>query len=192
MPSINQRLGAGRFTADEYYRRALEAYRKRDFDSAIAALDDAIDIVPRKSEYYAARGLVFLEDGEEEKAAADFREALRLFDYEVLALYGLGMLAYKTGRYPEAAQHFARAHYGDQKRPEPLFGLALTAFAQEDLVSATRYMGQALALFESANDPRKKEAARYLREWARLARSSGQTLPVQPPLPLSAESGDDE
>ena len=43
MPPINQRLGFTRFEADEYYKQALEAFKKNDFDNAIDAMKNAIE-----------------------------------------------------------------------------------------------------------------------------------------------------
>jgi tetratricopeptide (TPR) repeat protein len=187
MPSFNQRLGITRYEADEYYRRALEAYRKNDFDSAIDAMNDAIDALPNKVEYYAARGLIRLEDGELEAARADFEEALRRFKYEMLANYGMGVLEYKTGNWDEALGFFLSAHYADQQRPEPLYYLALTYHRKGDLVNATNYMVKANAAFEAANDRRKADSAKWLREFSKnLATKQGKpgTLPAQTQLKL--------
>jgi tetratricopeptide (TPR) repeat protein len=167
MPSFNQRLGITRYEADEYYRRGLEAYRKGDFDAAVDAMNDAIEALPNKSEYYAARGLIHLDDGEGEKARIDFEEALRLFKYEMLANYGMGVVEYKAGHWETALAYFLTAHYADQKRPETLYYLALTYFRQGDLVNATNYMVRANEAFEAANDKRKADAGRWLREFSR-------------------------
>jgi tetratricopeptide (TPR) repeat protein len=185
MPSFNQRLGAGRYEADEYYRRALEAYRKSDFDGAVEAMNDALEALPNKSEYYAARGLIHLEDGEPEKARADFEESLRRFRYEMLANYGMGVLDYKEGNWDSALQHFLSAHYADQKRPETLYYLALTYHRKGDLVNATNYMVRANEGFETANDRRKADSTRWLREFSRnLATKQGKPLPAQTRLQL--------
>jgi len=185
MPSFNQRLGMTRFEADEYYRRALEAYRKSDFDGAIDAMNDALEALPNKSEYYAARGLIYLEDGEMEKARADFAESLRRFRYEMLANYGLGVLEYKANNWDTALQYFLNAHYADQKRPETLYYLALTYQRKGDLVNATNYMVRANEAFEATNDRRKADSGRWLRELAKnLAAKQDKVLPAQAQLRL--------
>ena len=185
MPSFNQRLGTGRYEADEYYRRALEAYRKSDFDGAIEAMNDALEALPNKSEYYAARGLIHLEDGEMEKARTDFEESLRRFKYEMLANYGLGVLQYKANNWDAALQHFLSAHYADQKRPETLYYLALTYQRKGDLVNATNYMVRANEAFEAANDRRKADSGRWLREISKnLAAKQDKALPAQSQLKL--------
>lgn len=185
MPSFTQRLGTGRYEADEYYRRALEAYRKNDFDGAVEAMNDALEALPNKSEYYAARGLMNLEDGELEKARADFEESLRRFKYEMLANYGLGVLEYKASHWDTALQYFLSAHYADQKRPETLYYLALTYHRKGDLVNATNYMVRANEAFEATNDRRKADSGRWLREFSKnLAAKEEKTLPAQAQLRL--------
>ena len=63
MAQFTRRMGTARFEADEYYRQALEAFRKRSYDTAINDMNDAIALQPRRSEFYAARGFFYLEDG---------------------------------------------------------------------------------------------------------------------------------
>lgn len=193
MPSFNQRLGMTRYEADEYYRRGLDAYRKGDFDTAVDALNDALEALPNKSEYYAARGLIQLEDGEIEKARADFEESLRLFHYEMLANYGMGILAYKASHWDEALTYFMTAHYADQKRPETLYYIALTHFRKGDLVNATNYMVRAHEAFEAANDKRKADAARWLREFSKnlAAKPKAGTLPSQQQMRLPGTDAQD-
>ena len=185
MPSFNQRLGMTRFEADEYYRRALEAYRKNDYDGAVDAMNDALEALPNKSEYYAARGLIHLEDGEIEKARADFEESLHRFKYEMLANYGMGVLEYKASHWDAALQYFLSAHYADQKRPETLYYLALTYQRIGDLVNATNFMVRANEAFEAANDRRKADSGRWLRELSKnLAAKQDTALPAQSQLRL--------
>ena len=72
MPRIDQQLGFTRYEADEYYKQALDAYRKGDYDTAVDAMKNAIAALPKKAEYYAARGLMYLEDGVTQSALEDF------------------------------------------------------------------------------------------------------------------------
>lgn len=188
MPRFDQRLGFTRAEADEYYRRALEAYRKGQFDVAIDALNDAIDLLPGRSEYYAARGLIYLADSVDDKAAADFDTALKHFAYEMLGHYGKGILAYKARQWEDAARHFTQAHYIDPQRPETLYYLALTYFHAGDRVRSANYMAQAHQGFEAANDRRKADSARWIKELekslARKPEVSTPALPQQQPLSL--------
>lgn len=169
MPRLNQRLGFTRYEADEYYKRALESYRKNDFDSAIDAMTDAIDALPGKSEYLAARGLMYLEDGEIEKAEADFEQALRHYAYEMLAHYGRGMIAYKAKDWDAALTHFVSAQRIEPARPETAYYLALTLAHKRQFADAAAQMAHAQQIFEQADDRRKADAARWLRELTRQA-----------------------
>jgi tetratricopeptide (TPR) repeat protein len=173
MPTFNQRLGFTRYEADEYYQRALDAFKKRDFDAAIDAMNDAIELLPRKAEYLAARGFFFLEDGEQKKALEDFHSALVINRYEMLAHYGRGLIAYKDGNWEEALAHFKDAYYADQQRPETLLHLGATYYHTKDYANAVNYVERARQLFEAAGDRRKGEAERMLRDITKAVQKSG-------------------
>ena len=178
MPSFNQRLGLTRFEADEYYARALDAYRKRDFDTAIDSMNDAIELMPRKSEYLAVRGFFFLEDGDQKKALEDFHAALTINRYEMLAHFGRGMIAYKDQNWDEALAHFKDAYYADQERPETLYHLGLVYFQRRDFANGLDFMERARRRFEQLGDRRKTDAERWLREIQRtVERAGGGLLP---------------
>lgn len=165
MAKITQRLGLPRYEADEYYKRALAAFDKGDYDQAIDNLDKAIDVLPTRSEYYAARGYVFLNDGVKEKAEADFEEALKLHEFEMLAHYGRGVLAYKDRNWEDAETAFSRALAVDPERAETLYYLALVFHRQRKNEQALRLMQKAQELFESAGDKRRTDARQWVREF---------------------------
>lgn len=167
MPSFNQRLGTSRYEADVYYKEALDAYAKRDYDTAAERIRQAIELLPTRSEYHAVLGLILVEDGALDDAAESFKEALRRFDYEMLAHYGLGMIAYRRKHYEEAIQHFLKAFYADQKRPETLYYLALAHYHHGDLVNAANYIALAHARFEETGDKRRADSAKWIRELER-------------------------
>lgn len=169
MPNITQRLGLPRYEADEHYRLALAAYQKKLFDQAIAELDKALAALPTRSEYYAARGFIYLEDGARTEAEADFDEALRLHPFEMLAHYGRGILAYRDGNWEDAVTFFSRALAADPERPETLYYLALAYHRQHNNAAALTFMRQAQERFEKAGDRRRADATRWLRELERLS-----------------------
>jgi tetratricopeptide (TPR) repeat protein len=185
MPSLNQRLGTSRYDADQAYSRALAAFRRGEKAEAIAAMDEAIALLPTRSEYFAARGFFHLENDAATPARADFEHALRLFSVEVLALYGMGVLAYRAGETEAAIGHFRRAHFADPKRPELLVWLALAQLQVRQFAAATEAMTRAHTLFEAAGDRRKAETARWLREIGRAAGRAGRPVAV----PLLADEG---
>ena len=155
MAKITQRLGLPRYEADEYYKRALAAFDKGDYDQAVDNLDKAIDVLPTRSEYYAARGYIFLNDGLQDKAEADFAAALKLHEFEMLAHYGRGVLAYKDRNWEDAETAFSRA----------LYYLALVFHRQRKNQQALPLMQKALELFEAAGDKRRTDARQWAREF---------------------------
>ena len=176
MARIDQHLGFTRYEADAYYKQALEAFRKGDFDAAIDNMKNAIAALPKKPEYYAARGLMYLEDGVTESALDDFDHALRLFPHEMLAHYGKGIVAFKDRNWDEALQHFTAAYYADQQRPETLYYLALTYYHKRDFASAANLMKLANDRFEATNDRRKADSQKWLRELAKMADKTAELL----------------
>lgn len=166
---LAQLFGVSRYDADVLYRAGLEAYQKRNFDQAIDSLNKAIVMFPKQSEYYAARGLVYLQDGVEEQAREDFEQALRLYNLELLAHYGLGVLAYRHRRWEEAEASFQQACFIEPERAEVLYYLALSHHRQQQNTTALDYMQQAQRLLEQANDKRRTDAARWVKELQKIA-----------------------
>ncbi|MBZ0277850.1 MAG: tetratricopeptide repeat protein [Anaerolineae bacterium] len=164
MARITERLGFTRYEADEHYRLGLEAYRKNRFDAAIMHLNDAIALLPTKAEYYAARGFFYLEDDVPAKAQADFEEALKRNKLEMLAHYGRGMIAYESRNWEEAEAHFKDAYKAAPSRPETLYFLGLVYHHLRNNALAKEYMQKAQAAFEAADDKRKNDATRWLKE----------------------------
>ncbi|MCA0454200.1 MAG: tetratricopeptide repeat protein [Chloroflexi bacterium] len=179
MAQFTRRLGTARYEADEYYQQALEAFRKRNYDTAINNMNDAIALQPRRSEFYAARGLFYLEDGVNDKAQADFQQALRLFPQEMLAHYGRGVIAYKTGNMEEALAHFSDAYKGDPTRPETLYYLAMIYHRQQQHETAKRLMEVGMNALP-ADDKRRGDFQKWLREFERLITT--QAKPTAPKM----------
>jgi tetratricopeptide (TPR) repeat protein len=202
MARLTQRLGLTRYEADEYYKKALDAYHKNQLEEALVNVTEAISLLPRNSEYYAARGFFYLEDGVRDKAYDDFEAALRLHPYEMLAHYGRGIMAYNDRNWDEALAHFKDALIANPKRPETLYYLALTHHRRDNQEQALQYMEQALAAFEEVNDRRRADARRWVRELSRiLERQQEEKLaavrrPLAPArqqqLPLSVADDDED
>ncbi|MBC6936100.1 MAG: tetratricopeptide repeat protein [Chloroflexi bacterium] len=177
MSIINRRLGLSRYEADEYYRLALEAYQKKRLDDAILNMDDAIALLPGRSEYWAARGFFYLEDGVLDKAQADFEQALKLHRFEMLAHYGRGVIAYKDRNWQEALAHFTDAYRSDPKRPETLYYLALCFHRTGDNAAAQRFMEQAAAAFANVDERRRADALKWVKEFQRILGSAARLPP---------------
>jgi tetratricopeptide (TPR) repeat protein len=175
MARITQRLGLTRYEADEFYKKGLAAYEKRNLDEALVNLSDAIDALPNHAEYYAARGFVYLEDGIEDKAGADFQQALKLYPYEMLAHYGQGILAYRSKQWEPALNHFLNAYRADQKRPETLYYLALVYHHLGQYENALQVMRQAQAALDANGDKRKSDAGKWVRTLEKLVEQDRET-----------------
>lgn len=168
MARMSQRFGLTRYEADEYYKQALIAYGKKDLEGAILAMEQALTLLPRNAEYYAARGFFYLQDGVESKAQADFEKALSLYPHEVLAHYGRGVIAYNSRNWEEALAHFNDAYRADPNRAETLYYLALTHHRKGNNVLALTYMQQAVQGFATKEDKRQRDAERWVRELTKL------------------------
>jgi len=162
MPSITQRLGLPRYEADLRYKEALAAYLKKDLDAAITKMNEVLNLLPTHSEYWAARGLMYLEDGVNDAAKADFERAVKAFKLEMLGHYGLGAVAFREERYAEALTHLEEAQRLDPSRIETLYQMALTLDKLDRSAEALDLMTRAHDLMESATDKRKPDAVRWL------------------------------
>jgi tetratricopeptide (TPR) repeat protein len=169
--ALNRRLGFTRVEADESYKKALEYYRKNepDLDNAIDQMNKAIEALPGQPEYHAARGLMHYDDGHFDEARADFEAAIALFEYELLAQYGLGLLALRDGDYDSALAHLKKAYNVNPTRAETLYTLAVVHYHRRDLASAANLMKQAHDQFEAHKDKRKADAAKWLRVLGKIA-----------------------
>jgi tetratricopeptide (TPR) repeat protein len=195
MPSFGQRFGVSRYEADEAYRQALEAMSRRAYDQAYDWFNRAIEALPTGSEYLAGRGLIHLDEAEYTQAQADFEEALRLFPHEMLAHFGLGVIAFRRDKdYARAANHFLSAYYVQPDRAETLYWLAMSYYQQGDLVNAANFLAQADARFEQLNDKRRADTQRWVKEFAKhaarpVARPAAAPLPSpQTRLPLPPDT----
>ena len=163
---LGQRLGLSRYDADEHYKKALMLYQLRELDKAIIEIGYAVELLPNNAEYHAARGFFFLEDGIDKEARKNFEEALKHYAYEMLAHYGLGMLAYRAKKWEESITHFTQAYHIEPERPETLYYLALAHHHQTNNALALSYMEQAASVFNDQQN--KRNAEKWVKELQRL------------------------
>lgn len=163
MARLTQRFGLTRYEADEYYKKALIAYNKRNVEEAILNMESAIELLPTNAEYYAARGFFYLQDGINDKAQADFESALKIYPYEMMAHFGRGVIAYNSKNWDEALAHFNDAYKSDPKRPETLFYLALAYHRKSNNPQALAFMRVADAGFDAKKDKRKRDSERWVK-----------------------------
>ncbi|PJF34800.1 MAG: hypothetical protein CUN49_13820 [Candidatus Thermofonsia Clade 1 bacterium] len=158
-----RRLGLTHATAEAYYHRGLQAYQKGDLENAVLDLSEAIYYDRRYAEYYATRGLFYVEYGKFAEAEADLHYALRLNKRLWLAHFALGVLRYKQKEYEAAHQHFLQATRHPDAKPEAWFYLAVTHYLLDNLLEALQAIETAINGFHPA-DNRRGEAQRWKAE----------------------------
>lgn len=168
MARLVQRLGLTRYDADQYYKQALAAYKKKNLEEALAKIDLAIQLLPTLAEYHASRGFFFLEDGVNDKAGESFDVALELNPYEMLANYGRGIIAYDNKNWEEAASYFLDALAAQPTRPETQFYLAMVNHRMRFNDHALQWMREAQQGFAKADDKRERVCERWIREFEKL------------------------
>lgn len=175
MARLTQRIGLTRYEADEFYKKALAAYQKHKIEDALIHMTEAITALPGNAEYYAARGLIYLEDGIEDKAEADFASALSLYAYEMLAHYGRGVIAFNNRRWEEALRHFTAAYNVDPQRAETLYYLALVYHRLDRNDAALHMMQRAYDAFDpqdpingKTNEQRRNYAVKWMNAFKKL------------------------
>lgn len=169
MFKLAQRLGASRFEADEAYLGALAAFRRKDLKQALAQIKSALARHPSHAEYHAALAWFQLEGDDRSRARAGFDRAMAINPYEMLANYGLGMLAYKDKDWEAAADYFLNAMAAQPDRPETMYYLSLVRHRQGDNERALHWMQKAHEEFAAADDKREKQCRAWIREFAKLA-----------------------
>ncbi|MFZ4827530.1 MAG: tetratricopeptide repeat protein [Phototrophicaceae bacterium] len=181
----SRRLGASRYEADEHYRTALDYYHKGNLEPALQAIEAALALIPKNSEYHACKGLFHLVKGEPTPAKLAFETALNIHESEMLANYGLGVLAFNDKQWDDARKYFTTARAVYPNHAEIPYYLALIHHREQDNQTALLYMQHATQLMEGQHDKRVADARRWLREFEKLiqqAQNRPDALPVQPSL----------
>lgn len=157
-------LGLMREKAEAYYRRALESFDDGDMENAVLDISEAVYYDRGYADFYATRGLFYLQDLKYAEAEMDLRYALRLSRRQWLAHYGLGILAFQNGEYIDALARFDLAAQYSTKRIEVWFYRAVAAWYAREDDKAKTYMETAISLM-SEDDKRRKEAQGWLKEF---------------------------
>lgn len=168
MARIVERFGLTRYDADQHYKEALQAYKKRNLEEAHVHINQAIQLLSSHAEYYAAQGFFYLEDDVTAKAQASFDTVLSLNPYEMLANYGKGIIAYKDKNWEEALAYFFDALAAEPNRPETQYYLAMVNHRLSQNDQALKWMQQARMGFAKTEDKRERNCERWLREFEKL------------------------
>jgi len=104
-------------SAREYLRRAGQCTLERDFDGAIALLDEAIRRDPQFADAYCDRGWNYLETGMHDEALADFNKAIELKPTYTLAYNNRGVLCSKLQDWDGSIADFSKTLELDPDHP---------------------------------------------------------------------------
>jgi tetratricopeptide (TPR) repeat protein len=88
--------------AEIFYRGGLDHLKKREFDEALDAFAEALQIYPEFPQAHYGRGMVFLEQGFSDKAIEEFKLAIDLNPDYAYAHLGLGVAFLELG-FPDTA-----------------------------------------------------------------------------------------
>jgi len=95
--------------ARAFSSRGSAHIRKRQYDSAIQDLDQAIQRDPKYALAFQSRGTAYSLKGQYERAIGDFTQAIRLDPKSAVALYARGGVYNVQGQYDRAIQDFDQA-----------------------------------------------------------------------------------
>ena len=168
MTTLAQRLGVARYDADGHYKAALLAFGGRDLARARAEIQMAIDLLPKHAEYHAAQGFFLLEDKDGANAKEALERALALNAYEMMANYGLGMIAYRDKNWEKAHRYFLQALAAQPARAETQYYLAMVNHRLGQNAEALQLMEAAASAFAAAGDGRERHCGAWTREFNKL------------------------
>jgi Tfp pilus assembly protein PilF len=100
-------------TAQDAYNSARDMLQQNNYDGAITAFSNALNIDPNLAQAYVGRATAYVYDGNTQAALQDFNRALQLQPDMAEALYNRGVLLAQSGD--------ASAAVGDLQRAAELF-----------------------------------------------------------------------
>jgi tetratricopeptide (TPR) repeat protein len=115
---------------------ARERLRENDTDAALRAADKALRMPCRDAEGLLVRAAVYRQDGDDDTALADLREALLLHPGYAAAAAAIGWIHFDGGAVDRAAERFAAATAADAACAQAWAGLAAIATARGEPAAA--------------------------------------------------------
>jgi tetratricopeptide (TPR) repeat protein len=103
--------------------------------------EERLDFV---AELHYARGVVFQETGQPEKAEEAYLEAIRLRDDFADAIYNLGVLMEKQGKTNRALDYYHRTIEADPRYPHPYYNIGILLLFRQKPEDAVRYLQKAV------------------------------------------------
>ena len=94
------------YYAPAYGNRAILHYQTKDFDKALADLNEAIRLDPRESGYFINRGLVRYQKNNLRGAMADYDQVISMDKENLIARFNRGLLRFQVGDNNRAIEDF--------------------------------------------------------------------------------------
>ncbi len=131
-----------------YYNRAKDYFKYGEKELALADLNKAIEIFPRKetadlSQAYTLRALIYQERGNFVAALNDFNEALKLDPQSRFSLIGRADLLYENADYENARRDYEILLRQDARCQDAYLGLARIAYHENNKGLCNDYLEKA-------------------------------------------------
>jgi tetratricopeptide (TPR) repeat protein len=94
---------------NDYFRKAMQHYSRKEFELAAASFEEAKNIEPRNGDIYFYLGNSYWELGELDDAILSYTAGLSFTDQKGRFFYNLGNCYYVKGNYSFAADMYAKA-----------------------------------------------------------------------------------
>ena len=170
----------GRTLAITYNNRAWAYIGKRDYDRAIADLNEAIRLDPRNSAAYNNRGWAYIDKRDYDRAIADLNEAIRLDPRNSEAYNNRGWAYNGKGEYDRAIADTSEAIRLDSKNSAAYNNRGWAYIGKRDYDRAIADLNEAIRL-----DPNNAKARSAL---ARVEQARAQALAGTQPSTVVAST----
>jgi tetratricopeptide (TPR) repeat protein len=147
----------------EYLRRAGQSTLERDFDGAIALLDEAIRRDPQFAEAYCDRGWNYLETGMHDEALADFNKAIELKPTYALAYNNRGTLYSKRQHWDGSIADFSKTLELDPDHPWARDNLTISYVSRAEAFGCKGDFDRAMADYDRAVETDPESSSPYYR-----------------------------
>jgi tetratricopeptide (TPR) repeat protein len=164
--------------AVDAYNRGARAQAAHDFDAAITAYTEALQIDSGFAYAYANRGTVYLDEGDDDDAIPDLSQAVRLDGSDSLAFGNLGKAFLHKKQYDEAIADFSQAISLGTEDPKVYLGRAMARQAKGDDAGAASDLEVA-----------KRKDPAVARAMASAAAKAGATWYLLLPLTITDKQG---
>ena len=124
------------------YGLALIAMRENDFKRSLELIDKVIEDFPEKKVLIGDRGYINLEAGNLIDAEKDLKEALKNDRSDLFAIFNLGRLMARKGKYSEAESYYKTVIYDIPEYAKAYYELGRLAATKGRRGTASYYLGK--------------------------------------------------